>query len=278
MNYIVNPFLITEISDGAVIQNSKKTVVIKDSDLINFFNVCEKNNKYGYTYEELDDYFNSKIEIVLDFLKDNNLIKEETIPNIDYKSITVVSNDTVFLDSILFNTQGIDKKINIKNIKASYEKFEVTDYDSLYIVFLNPFDFQTLHNIVDKLKEANVISKVCFYYNHKIYMSNFYKKQWFNPCPICFFGNVEATLRGKSKALNTVPFQSLLDYIYNKKPNFKIENKFSPHQLVLFVQTLIENLAMFDNRHANLVNYIDFNNNSVGCDEAIHWELCDCYE
>ena len=132
--------------------------------------------------------------------------------------------------------------------------------------------------IVNSYADCNIVSRLGFYYNHNLFLSNYYKTEWYNPCPICFFGNLESSLRGKSKAFNTTSFQTLMDLIYKREPKFEIKNNFSNYSILLFVNTLLDELNYINNSHVNNVKYIDFNRNIVISDQSIHWELCDCYE
>lgn len=62
----------------------------------------------------------------------------------------------------------------------------------LFIVFLKVFNFKEYENIVNIVKEKNVVIKIIFSYNYYIYFLNFYKREWYNLCLICFFFELES--------------------------------------------------------------------------------------
>jgi len=276
--YKILPFLITDIGEMAVIQNAVNTVVIKEVKLVEFFTKIDNESDLSFDMDLLKDYFGDRYEDVVAFLLTNKLMVENTIRKIEYEKVSVVSNDSCFMNSIKFNSEGIEEKIEFVQINKL--KYDLESYDSrnLFVIFLNPFDFRMMSEIVETLREKNALMCVAFYYNHKIYVSNYYKKEWYNPCPLCFFSNLEGSLRGQSKSMNTVSFSTLLDLIYQKNPGFEVNHKFRNYEIMPLVDTIINDLKIENSRKVNSVRYIDFSRNSIMNDEALHWEVCDCYE
>lgn len=278
MEYKVFPFIITNYKENSVIQNALNIVIIKDTQMINFFNYIDTNAEYNINTEQLRKLYKDRVDEAIEFMKINRLIDEVHPKNIKYKDITVVSNDEIFINSMRFNTIGLNEKFIFEFLPENNDKFKINYPDNLYIFFLNPFNYKYYVELVNVIRDNNILSRFGFFYNQSIYLSNYYKKEWNNPCPLCFFGNIEATLRGKSKAYNTVSFQTILDIVYKKDPSFKIENVFTNNSILPFVSVLLAQLYIYDNSLINNVQYIDFNNNIVLSDQAIYWEMCDCYE
>lgn len=278
MEYKIFPFIITDCEEYSVIQNAKNTVILKDSLMISFFHWVEKNVEYNINKVQLSEFFKEEVDEAILFMKNNSLLNDVILINMEFEKITVVSNDKIFKDSMKFNSIGRDENITYELLPKDINDFHINNTEDLYIFFLNPFNYRHYIELVNFVKECNVVSRFAFYYNHSIFLSNYYKKEWYNPCPICFFGNVESSLRGASKASNTVSFQTLLDLIYKKDPKFEIKNNFTNYSILTLVNTLLDELNYIDNTHINDVKYIDFNRNIVMSDQSMHWELCDCYE
>ncbi len=278
MDYRVFPFLITNYEEMSVIQNYKNIVIIKDIEMINFFNWVDSNEIYKVSIDQINELFNERTEQAIEFMRNNYLIDKIRPKIINFENIRVISNDETFINSMKFNSIGHNEKFIYELLPRDFREFEVNNLLDLYIFFLNPFNYKYYTELVNIIKDNNVLSRFSFYYNNSIFLSNYYKKEWYNPCPLCFFGNVESSLRGKSKVLNTVSFQTLLDLIYKKDPAFEIQNTFTNYSISIFVNTLLNDMDIIDNSQLNNVQYIDFNRNIVLADQAIHWELCDCYE
>lgn len=278
MDYRVFPFLITNYEEMSVIQNYKNIVIIKDIEMINFYNWIDSNEIYKVSTDQINEIFNERTEQAIEFMLNNYLIDKIKPKIINFENVRIVSNDEVFINSMKFNSIGHNEKFIYELSPRDFCEFEVNNLLDLYIFFLNPFNYKYYARLVNIIKENNVLSRFSFYYNNSIFLSNYYKKEWYNPCPLCFFGNVESSLRGKSKILNTVSFQILLDLIYKKDPAFEIQNTFTNYSILIFVNTLLNDMDIIDNSQINNVQYIDFNRNIVLADQAIHWELCDCYE
>lgn len=278
MEYRIFPFLITNCEEISVIQNSQSTVILKKSEMIDFFNWIDSSGVYEVSMKQLNEIFNEQTEKAIEFMQRNNLIGEIKQKIISYEDITVVSNDEIFIKSMKFNSKGHNENFIYELLPRDFHDFKINNLQSLYIFFLNPFHYKYYTELINIIRDNNILSRFGFYYEHRIFLSNYYKQEWYNPCPLCFFGNVESSLRGNSKLLNTVSFQNLLDLIYKKEPGFEVENTFNNYSILTFVDTLLKDLDIDNNSQINNVQYIDFNKNIVLSDQAIHWELCDCYE
>ncbi|MBU3228910.1 McbB family protein [Clostridium algidicarnis] len=278
MEYKVFPFIITNYEKTSVIQNSLNTVIVKDEQMICFFNWVDSNSVYNVSKDHLIRIFKEETCEAIEFMKFNHLIDEVNEKNIKFKNVTVVSNDEVFINSVKFNSDGHSEKFIYELLPMDFNEFKITNPQNLYLFFLNPFNYKYYSELVNVIRNNNILSRFGFYYNHSLLLSNYYKKEWCNPCPLCFFGNIESSLRGMYKGSTAVSFLTLLDLIYKKDPGFVIKNTFSNYSISMFVNTILNDIVITDHSHINNVKYIDFNKNIVLLDQAIHWELCDCYE
>lgn len=272
------PYIITAIDDYAVIQNAQNTVVVKSIPLIEFFKKYDSETHLYFSKEDLKMIFIDEADIIIKFMIDNKLLRLESPRNISYKKVIFCSNDSTFIESAKFNLNSRDTVMEFISLNELIECELLPDADSLYIVFLNPFNINVLSKVVDSLNCMNALMKVGFYYNNMIYASNYYKREWNNPCPKCFFSNLEGTLRGRSKGTKTVSFATLMDLIYKKEPLFNIHAKLENNDLLPLIDILNDDLRSDQNSQANLVNMIDFNKRIVWTDKAIYWEVCSCYE
>jgi McbB family protein len=278
LTYKIIPFLITNYDDKSVVQNSENLVILKDKNMIDFLNWCDENAVYEVKREQVENFLKDRTSDGIKFMIDNNLIYLIKGKPVDYKDIVIYSNDDVFLDSMKFNAKGYDRKFLYKKLAVDNTNVGNLKKGNLYIIFLNPFNFRYFSEVVGSFREQNILCRFAFYYNNKIYITNYYKREWYNPCPLCFFGNLEASLRGMSAAYNTVSFQTLLDLIYKKDAKFQVKNNFSNYDMMLLTETLLYSLEIKNMSNINNVYYVDIKDHSVYSDSAMYWELCDCYD
>ena len=153
--------------------------------------------------------------------------------------------------------------------------FKNTD---LLIVFFNPFNLDKMNQIDLFAKKKNILVKFIFPYNNKIYFTNFYKKSWYNPCPMCFFYMLESQLRGETEE-NNINFQTLLDLLYAQKAIFDIHLPLDSSVYLQIIYHLARYLRnMPDDNKLDEVLEICLKDFSVNRDIACHWGYCDCYE
>ena len=121
--------------------------------------------------------------------------------------------------------------------------------------------------------------KLCFsfVYNSKIYISNLYQKDWYNPCPKCFFANIESNLRAYAQYEDGYSFQTIVDIIYSKESRFELNAPISKGLLVTLLSEVFKMRLNDYNVLSARVKEIDFNGN-IKYDIATNFELCDCFE
>ena len=281
LNYRIFPYIITDIDDYAVVQNVKTICFLKDKKLIKFLKNKESEYTLNFTYEILNEYMGTQTDESLQFLLENQLIEEIKKVDLLYDKLIVTSNDKLIIDSMNYNLDGINVKYSchyFENKNLKYKCYEKNTEKPLYIIVLNPFNYSEFVKIVEDMKQKNVICRFAFLYNNKFYITNYYKKDWYNPCPLCFFSQLETSLRAKSKIYSRPTFQTIMDLIYKKSTNFNIEIKLNNFKCLILIKGLLEDIEKLDEVNIKNIKAIDINNGYVEYDQALHWELCDCYE
>lgn len=268
--YKVNQFIINIIQEGVVIQNSNGINFITDFKLGKFLEYVDENNINMFSLELLKKFFcEEEVNEYIGFLKDSGIIIDY---DLDYKySISKI---------------GIYSNCNIINDYFEYisdDKFEVVcdiekvkKYDAI-VLFFSPFVLQEYNKLVDELRVFNIPIMTSFCYNNKFYISNLYKLNWCNPCPKCFFSNLETSLRAYGNMQNSPSFQTIVDLIYSYDCNFKIEFPINKKDVIHVISEIIKILNTDVNVLANRIVEIDLNGN-ISYDVPTHWEVCDCFE
>lgn len=275
--YKIQPYIWNDIKDEQTIfQTKNSTVIITNSNLRNFLINIEKNNILEVNEQMFDEAFGKEEKLrVIDFLLQQKILKKEEQRDPHINRVIFLSNDSKFIESVKYNLEGIYELLVITYEKFKEFQFKNTDF---LIVFLNPFELKIMENLVDISKKRNVLCKFIFSYNNKIYFANYYKRSWYNPCPLCFFGAIESQIRGEDND-NNINFQTIIDLLYAKNILFKSElplDKLTYLQIIYILSSYMgeipENYKLDEVLELNLSNY------SVRRDIAYHWGYCDCYE
>ncbi|MCL1934880.1 MAG: McbB family protein [Defluviitaleaceae bacterium] len=278
--YEVRPFLLYPIKIGTILQNNISTTVISNENLISFLQNLEENRTIELSEEYLKSNFCDKSDKIKDFLLENKIIQPIVEKIINLKNICVISNDEIFtnVSKMFMNDLDIYKKIDY--INTYNNDFENINKDTLAIIFFNPFNLKEFETIIDKLKNKKCTIKSIFYYNHSIYISNYYNFVWKNPCPKCFFYSLEAQLRGFNRRKDSINFQTLIDLFYTKQINFNLEFISKSYHFIPIIDIIFKDLRFLNNFNdfANTVYEISVEGISESADIAYHWEMCNCYE
>ena len=274
--YKVQPYIWNKLDDKETLfQTQNSTVVIMNKALADFLISIEEAQIININDKMVEKEFGSKSSEVLEFLENNELIKKEIKKEVSIKCIYVLCNDKKFEESFNFN---LSEDYSIKYIEM--EKLLALNFEKndCLLVFLNPFSIETLEKIAIIVKEKNIISKFIFSYNNRIYFSNFYKKDWYNPCPLCFFYELESQLRGDNSE-NHINFQTIIDVLYAKHGIFETELPLEKSIYLQIIYLLTQYLVPDINENKiDEVIELDLKDGSVVKDIAYHWGYCDCYE
>ncbi|MBS6987641.1 MAG: McbB family protein [Streptococcus parasanguinis] len=268
--YKIRQFIINTINGKGIIQNSKGITIVDNKELLEFFTKIDQEGILYVTDEIFEKEFSGEHVEVIDFLLQSDLIYRLPDPNFSIKQINVYTNNNDFKELISFINS--DEVVLIEE-----EEYENLKQDSCLFIFLNRFIPSDLYKICDTIRNRKVKFCISFVYNSKIYISNLYQKDWYNPCPKCFFANIESSLRAYSQYEEGYSFQTIVDIIYSKEPRFELN---APISKVLLVTLLSEVFKMRLNDYNVLstrVKEIDFNGN-IKYDIATNFELCDCFE
>lgn len=278
--YRIKQFILFEIDDSLAIQNMDGFTVLKDPKLISFFKVLDNENRLNIEESYLRNFFSEEWEQSTQFMLDSKLIEENKVKKA-YKSVNIFTNDEVILESLKFNIDELSFENRIVFLEQGGLVNEISQFklsDALNIFILNPFDYIHFLQLTSYIIEKNVYCVFCFGYDTALYITNIYKNDWNNPCPKCFFSNLESSLRAKNKVDGRPNFQTIIDLIYNKRIFFKGQIPLNKRGLLPVIHELCE---IIENKNLNESSarikkcYL---NGEVEYDTAIHWELCDCLE
>lgn len=276
--YKFRSYLIQEINCGYVLQNGVTTVVITNAKLIEFLKDIEIKGIIDIEEQDFLDVFGDEFRSVIKFLIDNKVIVKCEKPNLNFDKIYLFTNNLNISNVVNYCIEDFEEEVINVSIENCEEKINNINKNSLCIIFLNPFNLKEYISLCNKLIETNAIIRSSFFYNHSIYISNFYRKAWYNPCPKCFFYALESQLRATLPS-NTISFQTLIDLIYKENSKFNIVTNLKKIDSIAIVTLLLKDIK-FKNDLTNINNIYEFEleTYSIIEDSAYHWELCDCYE
>jgi|GEM_PF-963154 len=283
MKYVIDQFIVVNLENSAAIQNSTGLNIIHDEHLKKFFTLIDESNRLYIDDNFLFDFFGKKTDSVLKFLIEKKMIY--TIPEKQtYKEIEFFTNSDIMYSSISFHSKNsnLPSRVNLcdsyDNMFKQINTVKPTE-NKLIVVVLNPFDYINFIKISDLLHNLNVPHCISFCYNSRMYISNIHKKEWHNPCPKCFFSLIESSLRTYNKMTSAITFQNIIDLIYNKKVDYNPEIPLNYRNSLVITYRLFK----FDKFDIN-INDLSKTTEEVSLDDqitfdnAIHWEICDCFE
>ena len=282
MKYEVDQFILLDLDkEGKGIQNSNGFTILKDKRIYKFLKSIDLENRLELTDKRLSDAFGDEKKSITNFLLDTKIISKKPMIS-TYNSIKVLTNNLLLEDSIEFNKEGSSIKFECSAVDSSQaivDKIKTTTFsnDELIVVALIPFDYIDFVNINDKLQHLNIPYMFCFSYNSQIYISNIHKQDWYNPCPKCFFSQLETSIRGYGDNTANTTFQTIVDLLYAKKIKFDPDLPVTYRNIIYLTQKILSLDKQNIERESATITSINLNG-SVSSDEAVHWELCDCFE
>ena len=195
---------------------------------------------------------------------ESSIIYEKKEIEGNFNNIGIYSNNQNFKDCFEFVEDDRFKFVN------DYTKFG--DYD-LMVLFFNPFSLVKYNQLADYISENNIPCIFSFFYDSKFYITNLYRKEWYSPCPKCFFYNLEASIRSYGKVMDEISFHM----IYAQNPLFEVEAKLNKKEIFFLVTEILKMISQNVNISGKKVVEVDLNGN-VSYDVPVHFELCDCFE
>ncbi len=278
--YTVSNFFIEKISDKkGYIMNSANIAIIEDEKLLNLLVWIDSNKIQTLTTSTVKKFTNEDFKENIEFLKSHGIIRENFFDK-SYSNIIYITNDRNAFSSLKFNMFE-EKDTSDLIYFNTFDSLlihtnNIVSHKKLIFFILNPFSITLLRKLRDFAKEKLFDIRVAFYYNFKFYITNIYSPTLLSPCPLCFFSNLESSLRTTNRFENNITFQNIIDIIYNEHARFKTYAEFSNMQLL----HLVSYLALLDKREYfyNESYEISYDTGLINQDTSYHWELCDCYE
>ncbi|NEW63121.1 McbB family protein [Granulicatella sp. zg-ZJ] len=269
--YKVNPFILSYLEESVVVQNSKGIFMTSDEKLISLLEYIDKEQIKKIDIKEIIDFLNNiDVNEVINLMISNFILKEDKLSL--YHSMYIDKFSVITDNKVIQNILNFVESENI-----ILEEIISLEADT-QIIILIPFNFKKLQDICSVLNNRNIQFTIVFPYNSKFYITNLYKKEWCNPCPRCFFSNLECSLRGFSKMYDMINFQSIIDMIYFENTLFEIETPINKVDFLVIINEICKFFKRDINYLANTVIEIDINDYTVKYDTCMHWELCDCCE
>ena len=277
MKYKVENFYINKIDrNKSYVMTVAELIVITDKNLINFLDWVDKNSIKKIEFSDIKKFMLSPTEDAIEFMENKKLISIDEEKKVNYEKDMYISNDLDVINFIKYcSTEDCTMLIKKKNIFNDNEKNNIfVEKNYLYFFILNPFSLEDLEKLVNFAKKKYLQIRVAFVYNFKFYITNIFSPKLGSPCPLCFFYNLETSLRTTDRFTNQISFQNIVDMIYERSGKFTSTVKFNREQLLFIVSYMYQ----LDNHSYNDVYEIDYNSHNLSEDIAYHWELCDCYE
>lgn len=259
---------------------AEAAAVITNKELIDFLKDCEERHLKKVEYNYISNFFGDLSDEVIKFLNQNRIIEQsENITNLEVDSVIVISNDKKFLAEFEYVTQDMEKQVEYLSMEEYKRIKEKKTEHTICVIYMNPFSLEKYIDISNFFLNENIMVKMSFYYNHSIYISNIYKKEWYTPCPKCFFYSLESKLRA-GNSYNTLNFQTIIDLLYENNPRFEIEGTVMTKDMLSVIMIMIKDLFYKGDANDILQRVVEYRleDGSINEDVSYHWELCDCYE
>jgi len=278
--YKARPYLLFDTQEGTILQNNIATVLLKNDKIINFLRNLETNKSLLQSEEKIRVHFPNNYTEAINFMLANSIISQDKFPVFKFDDIHIISNSQVFSDFFASLSKDVCENVNFYDIISYDTELGFLSDKSLCVVFLNPFDLREYIKLNDEIAKHDCIVKFIFYYGHNIYISNYHKPSWKNPCPKCFFYSLEAQLRGDQKGGGSINFQTLIDIFYIRDVRFNSEATLKAHHLLGVMKALFDQFAETHkiNSFVNIVHELTLESSYVNTDYAYHWEMCDCHD
>ena len=262
-----------------IVQNEQVTVVLLDEKLIDFFGKYDGIYDLSFSFNDLVELYDDKADFWLEFLLKNKLASENIKKNTKINKIYFFIDSPLLIKSLKFNMQGSSTNFYINEFNyndinmALFDSVEINDICYIVLTSFNYIAFQKLANL---LREKNIIHKFVFYYNYCFYFTNYFKKEWHNPCPLCFFSHLEGSLRSEAKLNSRQSFQGLIDLIYAKTTYFNTEIILNNYKALKLINEISNDIQDLDEYRIKLIRCFNMSTYKLDYDVATHWDICDC--
>lgn len=287
MKYNLNNYIIFEIDqDNAVVQNQDGILQVQDEEMVSFLKYLDENNRKEITKVYLEEIFRDRLDEATEFLTLNRIIEEKKVINLEVMTICIYGDDEFISNLIfssLFEKYGHTLTVIQKPVQDISE--EVIN-NELAIVILTSYNRARAKKIRDIfMNQTHSILSMNYYYNGNFYMDNLYNLKWRNPCHICNIGQIESQLRVNNH--NGISYQQMIDLLYSEYEDICIESPMLISQKINIASNILRlqydfindgNYSLFHPQNMNEVRMVDISSSKEYKDNALHWEMCDCYE
>ena len=285
-NYVINPYVIHQLPDNRlVLQNRAGIVILTDEKIKKIVNSLEQKIGEQFNDSKLIKVIGDDYNDYLNFLIENKIINEITLPSFNVRNIHFYSNSSVVGKLVTQSFQSHSDFWKVYSDENTFSKMITNNKNDFFLVFLNPYNKLLGRKLRDHFINTNTLSIMSYVYKGHFYFESVYSPLWKTPCHICQFSHIESELR--FGAAYHVTYQQIIDYIYKKDSTLSVETplKFSDS---LNIATQITNrvnqlLALDDESLIDINEFtkglvLDLTHKEVKSDTTHHWELCDCYE
>jgi len=286
--YTLNNFIIYQTNlTELVLMHNYGIVKIKEPRLIEIIKTWDNTNQKIVSEKELIDTFKEDYLSAVGFLEENYVFIEKSHMNFSLQKCIFLSNSEELLN-VSKNFLFEDEDINGRIVNLNQEKSDMllSENNTLYIAFLNPYSKRLANEINNIVKQSeDSILLMSYTYNNNFYMDSLYFPQKSNPCHFCHIGHIESQLRVDSTG--NISYQQIIDSIYMDEPKFQIHTPLNNNNVLNIISLLsnkinkyftLNNGNVIHNEELHECSVLDLQTNKYYRDYSLHWELCDCYE
>ncbi|HBU84558.1 MAG TPA: McbB family protein [Paenibacillus sp.] len=286
--YTLNNFVIYQINQTEIVlMHNYGIVKIKEPRLIASINTWDRKNQRTVSESELIELFKEDYLSAIAFLEENYLFIEKADINFSLEECIFLSNsEEILTASKDFLFENVDISSTIVNLNQERKDLLLSENNTLYIAFLNPYSKRLANEINSIVKQNNnSILLMSYTYNNNFYMDSLYFPRASNPCHFCHIGHIESQLRVDSTG--NISYQQIIDSIYMDEPKFKVHTPLNKNNILNIMSLLSNKLSKYftlnngnviHNEELHECSVFDLQTNKYYTDYSLHWELCDCYE
>lgn len=273
-------------NSSIVVQNEVSTTIIDDAKLVEFLIHIDENRLKFLDNKIFENWFLDDSDNVISFLIENKLIVEDVQDYIIFDNIYILSDD-VEIGELLYKAYST-KNINIKQINLNELLTVDTNHTkSLIITFLSEYNHEKSSSILEFTQSSDYIYlQLAYSYKHSVYFDCIYSTSIMTPCHECIKGIIDGQIFDE---YDGPTYNQLLNMIYKVDHSFNIQYPLEFHHKIMIVNQINKQLQGLLPKNSEYISYkhhqdftniykLDLRTNQIYQDNAIFWEMCDCYE
>ncbi|WDM20588.1 McbB family protein [Paenibacillus polymyxa] len=287
MIFSLNNYIIHNLENGsAIVQNQESIFTVTDENLRNILFEWDKEQVEEISINMLEDIFREDTDEVIDFLKQYNILLEQTAKTIQVDKIVVASNNN-FIGNSIYQTifEDYNKKLTVEF--CTLDRLPPVVENELTIVFLSPYNKKIGRKILQRQQERKNSKLLCTYiYHSNFYMDCLYSPSWKVPCHLCHIGHIESSGLTEGDGEN-MTYQNMIDLLYKENDNFLVEIPLSSVQKINIISSVVNKVSEYlgdfsytkiHREDVTSCTLLDLKSLKKYKDTSLHWELCNCYE